>query len=584
MTFANGESLLSVRRKINLSFAGSYTALAADTDYTYTAGGGYSVSSGDVIETNDGGFWEVAASGASDHHATTAGGVKLYEAGPHFSTRARAVAAHDRNVAAGRSVPVGTIWTADGLEYERDSAATMIPDLVGWKPLGVCTPNHFLENITPGTTNMTPGLQGAVDFSSDVSLLGQDYLFSTAVSVTSESIKIKGSGIGITRATCAQGWIDIDNSALTDETSIQVSDLSLISTSAGLYSAISGTGTTSRTLTRAGLLVERVAIHGSATGNSWKRGIYGVQVSDSRINNVSVVGDRDDWSLLDEAIYLSTSVDVTMDGLRLYWGGTGVYVLGDTEGVTLTASHIVGFETGYELLGVNGAAMQNISHCHMNTNQFGIKLGNSDGTASKNSDISHNDLIHNVPSLSGVGGVTDYDWVGVTIDGPATKVTHNTITGSLAQSDKGVVTTNQADRSVIQGNEITGCSTTAVEIVTGCNDCIVSGNTGGSSGSVSDSGTDTRIFGNQQEIFAEEVHGGATVTESNTSVTVSHLLDATPSIRDITVTPTNGMGLATKYYVSAVTSTTFDINLDRTPGAGNNAQFTWWAKLSKANL
>jgi hypothetical protein len=132
MTFANGESLLSVRRKINLSFAGSYTALAADTDYTYTAGGGYSVSSGDVIETNDGGFWEVAASGASDHHATTAGGVKLYEAGPHFSTRARAVAAHDRNVAAGRSVPVGTVWSWPEGSIVYDDSGTRITGLSGW--------------------------------------------------------------------------------------------------------------------------------------------------------------------------------------------------------------------------------------------------------------------------------------------------------------------------------------------------------------------------------------------------------------------------------------------------------------------
>lgn len=164
MTFANGESLLSVRRKINLSFAGSYTELLANTDYTYTAGSGYSVSSGDVIETNDGGFWEVAASGASDHHATTAGGVKLYEAGPDFSTRARAVAAHARNVAAGRSVPAGTVWswgefsilfmpTGHAL-YGTDP----ISDLAGWVWNGKCYPDHFAENTTPGTTDMGTAL------------------------------------------------------------------------------------------------------------------------------------------------------------------------------------------------------------------------------------------------------------------------------------------------------------------------------------------------------------------------------------------------------------------------------------------
>ena len=55
--------------------------LLADVNYTYAAGvpGTIQVSSGDILRTLAEGFaYEVAASGATDEHVTTAGGVKLY--------------------------------------------------------------------------------------------------------------------------------------------------------------------------------------------------------------------------------------------------------------------------------------------------------------------------------------------------------------------------------------------------------------------------------------------------------------------------------------------------------------------------
>lgn len=53
--------------------------LLADTSLTYTAGSPSSVVAGDYVRTRAEGFaYEVAASGASDQHITTAGGVKLY--------------------------------------------------------------------------------------------------------------------------------------------------------------------------------------------------------------------------------------------------------------------------------------------------------------------------------------------------------------------------------------------------------------------------------------------------------------------------------------------------------------------------
>lgn len=106
-TFANRESLSSVRAKINNAIErvanaeGSATAAAAsaaqaalydgprfddfaavvaDTVLSYTVGAGKTVAAvGSYVLTSKGGFaYQVAASGATDHHVTTAGGVNLY--------------------------------------------------------------------------------------------------------------------------------------------------------------------------------------------------------------------------------------------------------------------------------------------------------------------------------------------------------------------------------------------------------------------------------------------------------------------------------------------------------------------------
>lgn len=104
------------------------------------------VAVGDVAFVSDtGAAFERAADDAVDAHLdySGSGGVKWYEAGPQFSTRACAVAAHDRNVAAGRSVPGGTVWSwldnfivfmsADHPLYGTDPIA----DLAGWAQFSI---------------------------------------------------------------------------------------------------------------------------------------------------------------------------------------------------------------------------------------------------------------------------------------------------------------------------------------------------------------------------------------------------------------------------------------------------------------
>lgn len=127
-----------------------------------------SLSAGDRI-----GSWEVAASGASDHHATTAGGVKLYEAGPNFSTRARAAAW----IARGGTAADGTVISWPGASVVAETGATVISDMAGWVPklplhmehFGILGDENTAARSTPSeaTTDYTTLIQSAFDYANE---------------------------------------------------------------------------------------------------------------------------------------------------------------------------------------------------------------------------------------------------------------------------------------------------------------------------------------------------------------------------------------------------------------------------------
>lgn len=68
--------------------------------------------------------------------------------------------------------------------------------------------------------------------------------------------------------------------------------------------------------------------------------------------------------------------------------------------------------------------------------------------------------------------------------------------------------------------------------------------------------------------------GTATVANATTSIAVTHGLDITPGLGVISVTPTNNLGTATKFWISNATNTQFTINVDADPGA-STATFAW---------
>jgi hypothetical protein len=72
--------------------------------------------------------------------------------------------------------------------------------------------------------------------------------------------------------------------------------------------------------------------------------------------------------------------------------------------------------------------------------------------------------------------------------------------------------------------------------------------------------------------------GTATVANGATTVVVSHGLSVTPVLKDISVTPTNNLGNATKFWISTPTATQFTINVNTDPGA-TTATFVWTASI-----
>ncbi len=90
------------------------------------------------------------------------------------------------------------------------------------------------------------------------------------------------------------------------------------------------------------------------------------------------------------------------------------------------------------------------------------------------------------------------------------------------------------------------------------------------------SGAATTIIRNNVG-YTTESSGTATVLNGATSIAVTHNLSVTPALGNISVTPTNSLGSATKFWISGAGATQFTINVDVDPGA-TTATFAWTAR------
>lgn len=143
----------------------------------------------------------------------------------------------------------------------------------------------------------------------------------------------------------------------------------------------------------------------------------------------------------------------------------------------------------------------------------------------------------------------------------------NVITGNALETSDGAGET----RSLIR-EESTG----------GGGDNIIEGNSttwGGVAPTVSlieSAGTNTIVRNNIG--WSTEKTGTATVASGSTTIVVNHGLESSPLLSNISVTPTNNLGTATKFWISTITTTQFTINVDVDPGV-TTATFVWNARM-----
>ena len=137
-----------------------------------------------------------------------------------------------------------------------------------------------------------------------------------------------------------------------------------------------------------------------------------------------------------------------------------------------------------------------------------------------------------------------------------------------------------ATNGVISGNWIDGNNNTNCY---GLRDNAVSVNLIIKNNYIKNNSLDLNLVGGPHVIrdnvgYVTENNGVATITSGSTYIDVAHGLDRTPAAEDISVTPTNNLGNASKFWISDVGPSTFRINVNSTPGA-TTATFAWRAEV-----
>jgi hypothetical protein len=154
------------------------------------------------VQMRPGRYWVQAADGGTFSNAWYID--VMPEEGLSWETRAELV----EDVAAGMNLPDGAVVSAAGVQYVADSTTTAISDLPGWLPFGDVTPNHWGQNVTPGTTDMRDAIYGAVMYAISSQkvcrLLAQEYFISSSIRdiSTSSCFGFVGAGSGLTKITC----------------------------------------------------------------------------------------------------------------------------------------------------------------------------------------------------------------------------------------------------------------------------------------------------------------------------------------------------------------------------------------------
>lgn len=324
---------------------------------------------------------------------------------------------------------------------------------------------------------------------------------------------------------------------------------------------------------------------------------------DIRLNTTGLTGRLNDFTAVNCRFNYNTSGVKPLSGQ--YISGSlfvGCSFFKNTAvGLEITSNNTV---SGCQFVGNNAAAdvmLKLNGECNVVTgNQFGLGSAATSSasccislatSSTRRSTIQGNSFnIASGCAILAVAGVRDIAVVGNTAqlqgvkfwvvngaDVQVVTISGNTLTVALSAISSGGVIESYPDHVII-GNVVRADSV-------GSTGNALSGNVAGSliannyfngfTTNVSISNGNAAYWSNNVGYITSN-NGTATVANGTTSITVSHGLSRTPNTSDILVTPTNSMGSATKFYVTNIGATTFDIVVNTDPGA-TTATFAWFA-------
>src|SRR3990167_660747 len=329
------------------------------------------------------------------------------------------------------------------------------------------------------------------------------------------------------------------------------------------------------------------------TGNTASCSIR--KATDCTVRQCRFYSFHDDAFLASVALQRITFIDNVFDGENTSGGSSNgaLYIVNDasidTDLFTVSDIKIIGNTFRRHQLSSNstGIALNTIKNILIQGNTIekclGDGINNTGGTTLRNITIVDNIIRQN--SVDGIDFQSTAGSEGMNLiirgnriynnTGRAINLTNQTngfydgitIQGNEIWDDQGVATQTTGIRFLSTGS---GVDTANVKIE---NNNIYDTNT---PIDVSTSGgatfTNLNVRNNLGHIT--EASGTGTVNSGATTAVITHGLSVTPTADDITVIPTNGMGNASKFWITTFTSTQFTINVDVDPGA-DTATFAW---------
>ena len=355
-------------------------------------------------------------------------------------------------------------------------------------------------------------------------------------------------------------------------------------------------------------------------------------VSNTRITNLSIDGNKDNQTTGGDGVVITDAAWVTLYNLHIHdtenfgisvASGTSTYVSIDTiylynndenpidvnnttgrgSGVHINNIRIEGMvSTAEAAISVTGWGnlLSNIDITDLQSDQYGIHFEDSDNSSLTNFSIQNTSAdttkgiyIDSSSHVQITNGYINISSVGVFITGEYAKIanvnarvcttgfyfdedgTDYGVYGTVVNcSSDNSTTAFQVDAEQVRiSNSVIVGATTGFDVDANSTSSIFSNNYINAATEVSDGGTTSRFSRNIG--YKTENSGTGSVTSGGTTDVITHGLDVTPTIDQITITasedPTNTPGVI---FVNTIGATQFTVNCENDPGA-SNMDFGW---------